>query len=95
MRVAVLIPGLLRSYTNGAARVELEIAPDSAGQVSLGGILAALDARYRGLAFRVVDEQRAIRPHVRMFVNTIQARALDLPIPPDAEIMIVGALSGG
>jgi hypothetical protein len=90
--VRVLVPGLLRSYTDGAAQVE--IAADG-NPPRLADGLAALDARFPGLRFRVVDEQGKIRPHVKMFVDGTQARDLAAPLPPGAELMIVGALSGG
>ena len=89
--VSVRIPGLLRSYTDGAERVDLTLA---AGAQLRDG-LAELDARFPGLRFRVVDEQAKIRPHIEMFINAIQARDLSTPLPPGAELMIVGALSGG
>ena len=89
--VHVRIPGLLRSYTEGAERVDLGLS----GPAMLGDGLAELDARFPGLRFRVVDEQGKIRPHIKMFVNAVQARDLSTPLPPGAELMIVGALSGG
>jgi hypothetical protein len=89
--VSVRIPGLLRSYTDGAERVDLALV---AGAQLRDG-LAELDARFPGLRFRIVDEQAKIRPHIKMFVNAIQARDLSAPLPPGAELMIVGALSGG
>ena len=85
----VRIPSLLRSYTNGAEVVELA-APES-----LGDALGALDARFPGLRFRIVDEQGAVRPHIRLFVDGISARDLAQPLPHAREVMIVGALSGG
>jgi hypothetical protein len=30
---------------------------------------------YPGLRFRVIDEQGAIRPHIKVFVNRVQARS--------------------
>ena len=54
-----------------------------------------LDARFPGLRFRIVDEQEAIRPHIKMFVDGELARRLDAPVAGSAELMIVGALSGG
>jgi molybdopterin converting factor small subunit len=86
-----MIPGLLRSYTGGAARVDLALDANA----SLDAALRELDARYRGFRFRIVDEQGAIRPHIRIFVDGVQARALDTPVRAGAEVMIVGALSGG
>ena len=91
VRVTVLIPGLLRSYTGGAARVDLGLARDA----TVDAALRALDERFRGLRFRIVDEQGSVRPHVKIFVDARQVRALGEPVHGGAELMIVGALSGG
>ena len=85
----VRIPSLLRSYTDGAEVVEL------AAPQSLGDALGALEARFPGLRFRIVDEQGAVRPHIRLFVDGISARDLAHQLPHARELMIVGALSGG
>jgi hypothetical protein len=83
-RIAALVYG-------GAERVDLALVRPAL----LGDGLAELDARFPGLRFRVVDEQGKIRPHIKMFVNAVQARDLATPLPPGAELMIVGALSEG
>lgn len=88
----VRIPGLLRSYTKGAETVTLELKGPSP---TLADALAALDARFPGFKFRVVDEQGAIRPHIKMFVDGELARDLGVTASPAAELMIVGALTGG
>ena len=88
----VRIPGLLRSYTRGAEMVGVE--PRSATP-TLADALADLDARFPGLRFRIIDEQGAIRPHIKIFVDGELARELGTVTRPDAELMIVGALSGG
>lgn len=85
----VRIPGLLRSYTKGASEVTLEPAR------TLGEALDALDARFPGMRFRIVDEQSAVRPHIRIFVDGLAVRSLAAPIEESRELMIVGALSGG
>ena len=85
----VRIPGLLRSYTKGAETVELAAA------ATLAEVLATLDARFPGLRFRIVDEQAAIRPHIKLFVDGALARDLSQPTASAGELMIVGALSGG
>jgi len=85
----VRIPGLLRSYTQGVETVEV------AATATLGEALSALDARFPGLRFRIVDEQAAIRPHIKLFVDGVLARNLSLSLAATAELMIVGALSGG
>jgi sulfur-carrier protein len=85
----VRIPGLLRSYTSGVDAVEF------AAPATLGAALNALDLRFPGLRFRIIDEQSAIRPHIKLFVDGVLARDLNQPIPGAGELMIVGALSGG
>ena len=85
----VRIPGLLRSYTAGAETIPL------AAHATLDEALRDLDARFPGLRFRIVDEQHAIRPHIKLFVDGELARQLDAPVGGCAELMIVGALSGG
>lgn len=88
----VRIPGLLRSYTKGAEVVGVD--PRTAAP-TLADALADLDARFPGLRFRIVDEQGAIRPHIKIFVDGELARDLGTVARPEAELMIVGALSGG
>ena len=85
----VRIPGLLRSYTKGVEKVEVATA------ATLAEALNTLDARFPGLRFRIVDEQAAIRPHIKLFVDGVLARNLSLPLDSARELMIVGALSGG
>ena len=85
----VLIPGLLRSYTAGAETVVLP------AHATLDDALRDLNVRFPGLRFRVIDEQNAIRPHIKMFVDGELARRLDTPLEASVELMIVGALSGG
>jgi sulfur-carrier protein len=85
----VRVPGLLQSYTGGAGIVELPAAE------TLAEALAALDDRFPGFRFRIVDEQGAIRPHIKLFIDGELARQLVAPLGACRELMIVGALSGG
>jgi molybdopterin synthase sulfur carrier subunit len=87
--LTVRVPGLLRSYTEGAATVELPCC------ATLAETMRALDARYPGIRFRIVDEQDALRPHIKFFVDGTLVRDLDAPMAAARELMIVGALSGG
>jgi molybdopterin converting factor small subunit len=84
----VFIPPPLRSYTGGRARVEVEGA-------TLGVVLDALEARYPGLRFRVVDEQDRIRPHIRFIVREEFVHTLAQTLEPGDEVQIICALSGG
>jgi molybdopterin converting factor small subunit len=62
---------------------------------TVGDAIAALDRRFPGAAFRVIDEQGNIRPHMNVFVGEESVRDLHAPVSAGAEIYIVGALSGG
>jgi sulfur-carrier protein len=86
--VRIRIAALLHSYTGGIKTVEVEAS-------TVGEAIAALDRRFPGLAFRVVDEQGQIRPHMNIFLGEENVRDLDTPTTRGAEIYIVGALSGG
>ena len=83
----VLIPGLLRSYTQAR---EIEAAG-----ATLAEALADLDRRHPGLRFRIVDEQDRIRPHIRVFLDGRQVFDLATPVRTESELRIVQALSGG
>ncbi|MBS0336310.1 MAG: MoaD/ThiS family protein [Proteobacteria bacterium] len=84
----VLIPGPLRSYTQGLHEV-------LASGESLGEVLADLDRRYPGIRFRMIDEQDAVRRHMRVFVNREPVRDLGTALRASDEVLIVQALSGG
>ena len=84
----VLIPGPLRSYTDERSEVEAHGA-------TLEEVLRDLDQRYPGIRFRMIDEQDAIRRHMRVFVNGDQAGAIDVALKGSDEVIILQALSGG
>lgn len=88
----VSIPTPLRSYTRGAAEVSVTV---DAQTPRLADVLAALDAAYPGMRFRMIDESGRMRPHVQVFVDARIERDAAALVAPGAEIMIVGALSGG
>ena len=86
--MTVSIPTPLRSYTQQRAEVEAEGA-------TLAELLHDLDRRHPGIRFRMIDEQDAIRPHIRIFVNREQVRDLSWSLHPSDEVQILQALSGG
>jgi sulfur-carrier protein len=86
--VRVRLAALLHSYTGGNKVIEVEAS-------TVGEAIASLDLRFPGLAFRVIDEQGQIRPHMNVFLGEESVRDLATPISGAAEIYIVGALSGG
>ena len=84
----VLLPTPLVEYTANRREVEAEGA-------NLAELLADLDRRYPGIRFRMIDEQDAIRPHIRIFVNRELVKGLDRGLAPSDEVLVVAALSGG
>lgn len=84
----VCIPTPLRSYTGERREVEADGS-------TLGEVLIDLDRRYPGIRFRMIDEQDAIRRHIRIWINQDPVRALDAPLRSADEVIIFQALSGG
>ena len=84
----VVLPTPLAEYTAHRREVAAEGA-------TLAELFADLDRRYPGLRFRVIDEQDAIRPHIKVFVNREQAASLERRLEPADEVLVVAALSGG
>jgi molybdopterin converting factor small subunit len=86
--VKVILPTPLAEYTAHAREVQ-------ATGATIDELFADLDRRYPGLRFRVIDEQDAIRPHIKIFVNRVQAPSIAASLAPDDEVLVVAALSGG
>ena len=84
----VIVPTQLRGYTSGKSEV-------SAAGGTLGEVLTDLDRQFPGFRFRVIDEQDRVRQHILLFIGQDREENLAAPIPPGADVMIVGALSGG
>jgi sulfur-carrier protein len=88
MTCTVRIASPLRSYSAGAAIM-------SARAGTLAEVLSSLEQRCPGIRFRMIDEQDRIRPHMRLFVNTTEARELTATVRDGDTVHIICALSGG
>ncbi|MEP7337307.1 MAG: MoaD/ThiS family protein [Acidobacteriota bacterium] len=84
----VIIPSPLLSYTRQNNEVE-------AVGATVAELLEDLNRQYPGIRFRMIDEQDAIRPHMKIFVNGEQTWGLDVALRPSDEVHILQALSGG
>ena len=84
----VALPTPLADYTGHRREVEAQGA-------TLAELLGDLDRRYPGIRFRMIDEQDAIRPHIKIFVNRVQESSLARRLAPADEVLVVAALSGG
>ena len=88
MSCTVRIASPLHSYTAGAARV------GGRGN-TLAEVLGDLEQRFPGIRFRMIDEQDRIRPHMRLFINSQEARELTTPVRGGDTVHVICALSGG
>jgi molybdopterin converting factor small subunit len=88
MACTVRIASPLRSYTAGAATL-------TAHGSTVAEVLRALEERCPGIRFRMIDEQDRIRPHMRVFVNSSEARELSAAVCDGDTVHVICALSGG
>lgn len=97
MARVVLASALSRWLPPGQVDGEREVAVD----VPAGSVREALDGvfdRFPALRGYVLDEHGAVRHHVAVFVagrSLRDKRNLAEPLPADAEIHVIQALSGG
>lgn len=88
MPCTVRVASPLRSYTGGAASV-------SASGETVAEVLADLEQRFPGMRFRMIDEQDAIRPHIRLYAGTREVRAVTERMGGESILHLICALSGG
>jgi sulfur-carrier protein len=84
----VHVPSPLFSYTGGRAAVEAEGA-------TLDALMTALDRKFPGFRFRIIDEQDRVRTTILLHVNGEVVRDLKTSVAPGDEVHIIAALSGG
>jgi molybdopterin converting factor small subunit len=93
MTVTFHIPGALRQFTGGRARVEVNPAA-----ATLGDALSALWTLYPALRDRIATEQGVVREHINLFVGEENSRfigGVSAEVKAGTEISIISAASGG
>jgi molybdopterin synthase sulfur carrier subunit len=83
----VVLTGSIRQHAGDRGVVQVSGATARA-------VVKALEASSSGLRGWVIDEQGALRRHVRLFLGGV-AVSLDAPIGADDELHIVASISGG
>ncbi len=84
----VLLPQSFRRLFPGSpASLDIEAA-------TVAALIDGLDARWPGIRDRLCDSTPRIRRHIAVFVAGERA-TLATRLPPDAEIVIMTAISGG
>ncbi len=93
--ISVFLPTQLDSYTEGMREVVFSESELPKDHMVLADVIRALDQRYPGVAFRLVDEHQKIRRHIAIFLGDTMVRTLDVSVSAGSRVQIVGALSGG
>lgn len=91
--MTVHIPAALREFADGRGEVQLDVP-----SATLYAVLAALGELYPGVRDRVLTEQGQLRPHINIFLGDENVRytgGLATPVPADAVLSILPAVSGG
>jgi molybdopterin synthase sulfur carrier subunit len=66
--------------------------------VTVGAVIDGVAAAHPAIGRRVRDEAGALRRHVNVFIGQDNARDLDgiaTVVPPDTEVALLPAVSGG
>jgi molybdopterin synthase sulfur carrier subunit len=84
----VWIPPLLRDLTAGAQSI---VVPGE----TVRDLIAALDARYPGLADRLIEEGALRRGLVLMVDGVTSRQGLRTRVRPESEVHFVPAIGGG
>jgi molybdopterin synthase sulfur carrier subunit len=91
MAKKVRIPTPLRKLTNNEELVEVNAA-------TIGAAIQELQARFPGIAERLVDDKGEVRRFVNVYVNEEDIRFLQnnaTPLKDGDEISIIPAIAGG
>ena len=91
MSKKVRIPTPLRKLTNNEELVEINAA-------NIGAAIDELQARFPGIAERLVDDKGEVRRFVNVYVNEEDIRFLQnraTPLKDGDEISIIPAIAGG
>jgi hypothetical protein len=83
----VVLTGSIRQHAGGCGAVDVPGA-------TARSAIAALEEVRPSLRGWVVDEQGALRRHVKLFHRGAEV-SLDAPLGPDDELHVVAAISGG
>ena len=90
MAIEVRIPTILRTYTDGAKKVE-------ATGSTLAEVLTDLDARHPGIRERLVDD-KGLRRFVNVYLNDEDVRflgGLDSAVKDGDDVTVLPAVAGG
>jgi hypothetical protein len=85
-------------FTPNLKRFFPDLQPVEIEADTVADVLAVVDARWKGLADYIVDEQGCLRKHVNIFIGDeliSDKQNLSDAVDSDTQIYIMQALSGG
>jgi molybdopterin synthase sulfur carrier subunit len=87
----VMIPTPLRRLTGNQSKITLE------GD-NIGTLIQAADAKFPGIAERILDESGNVKRFINIFLNDDEIRTLqglETPVKESDRVSIVPAMAGG
>jgi len=91
--IRVELPNVFCSYPNATPSVDVESSCRTVAEA-----LSAVGTKSPGALDRIMDERGDVRRHVNVFMNGENIRFLsgvNTPVPKDATILVIAAVSGG
>jgi len=91
LRVTVIIPAVLRQYTHNNSEIQIEAS-------TVEEALLKLNQLFPGLGALILDERKAVRPFVNIFVNEDSIRNgmnLMTRLKDGDHVHIIPAIAGG
>lgn len=81
-----------------SVKTEADLSLETEAAVTLRELFERLCEGDQVLLFKLIDEQKKLRPHVNIFVGTKNCRGLegiDTPVSNDDKVSVFPSLSGG
>jgi len=93
MKITLLIPTALRSFTGGSAETEFELAEGS----TVKDVLSALTEKFAAIKTHIFSGEE-LRPFINIFLgetNIKESGGLSTPLKDGGELLLVPAIAGG
>ncbi|NNE98894.1 MAG: hypothetical protein HKN25_07725 [Pyrinomonadaceae bacterium] len=85
-------------FLAGSKKADSDLGLETDSELSLGQLLEEVCEGDEALLFKLMDEQKNLRPHVNIFIGTKNCRGLggiDSNVSSGDEVSIFPSLSGG
>ena len=85
-------------FLTGSAKSARDLCLETDSKISLHHLLQRVCEGDEALLFKLIDEQKNLRPHVNIFIGTKNCRGLggiESPVSTNDEVSVFPSLSGG